>query len=914
MQRTDDIGWLSLGLSENRVIAEMGDPVNQYPAFCVYMGGRTKDSCLRQLYPYNNIKRHSSVTQVKQRCDMGSLNTTRPVLFADGDFKYMPSAHSSSKDRPKMERLISWDASSAKNVLCVIWARLVLLFVDIICIFADDFADLLAVADFLLECFSLQASSSLPSAVHPRVIIVFQSRSCYDQKDMQDVERFYCRLSNNSPNLTECFSAIHMARLEHNHLSGCARYQRLRALIRDQLDDMYTVPLFRLAFEHTAENICQPFDFVKATRANREVPSSLGRSLAHYLEIGAMAGICYEELASSISSAFIMDHYVPGMLATEPGVVYQTLYRFSVLDALQISQTNQLGKTIEELASVIECHLVQQFDQLDCTGQSSLDLRREQLRASSGRMCKIRSSKICLICLFRLFGTPAPDTDYRFTISACLCCLYQRPLVIDILPPTMSPTVLAIDGGGVRGVIPLEFLTLVQESLGSCPLQDLVDLGVGTSSGGLSILGLFTMEWDIRKCAAVFDRMARRIFHQRRTSLLARASQAVFGRNSFFGSVHKWFLWILYDSCDDGLVFDVTLKEVFTENKRIFDSLHKDGSRATYSRTKSGVVATSIARETGSFVFGNFNGAEGASQNCGNFSSNVKRNEGYEIVRPIDTKLEPCVWEAFLPPVDIRGVGSFQDGGLWDNLAADIARRLCRQIWPSRKHPAKLVSMGTGVTERNPDRSPHFRHVFRDGFLRRGFDAWMSSMDTESTWLEMMGQVEDAYKEDYLRLNIPLRDVPSGIDTVEVMDEYRNLVIGAAGSARMAREAATALLVARFYFVLESLPEETGTPFWCYGTDHTVQGSCQAGLDYITDSETIGPLKGHNELCLACGRYRRQYAPFGRLDHGRSGSSPCESCDGWEILGNGMRRKRSSAGSRNSHPKKLRSTDEIEPN
>ncbi|KAK9604833.1 hypothetical protein V6Z93_002782 [Aspergillus fumigatus] len=58
------------------------------------------------------------------------------------------------------------------------------------------------------------------------------------------------------------------------------------------------------------------------------------------------------------------------------------------------------------------------------------------------------------------------------------------PLVIDVLPPTMNPTILAIDGGGVRGVIPLEFLVLMQEHLGpSCPLQDLVELAVGTSSG-----------------------------------------------------------------------------------------------------------------------------------------------------------------------------------------------------------------------------------------------------------------------------------------------------------------------------------------------------------------------------------------------------------------------------------------------
>jgi hypothetical protein len=185
----------------------------------------------------------------------------------------------------------------------------------------------------------------------------------------------------------------------------------------------------------------------------------------------------------------------------EPRAIFQTLYRSAVRDALHILGWYQAGKTIEELVGVVECRLVEQFELLDRTGQSSLEFRREQLRASSGRICQIRSNEICLVCLFRvaqhrldcghtlcdlcaqLFGTPAPDIEYKFTIDACLCCLYQRPLVIDVLPPTMNPTVLAIDGGGVRGVIPLEFLILVQESLGCCPLQDLIDLGVGTSSG-----------------------------------------------------------------------------------------------------------------------------------------------------------------------------------------------------------------------------------------------------------------------------------------------------------------------------------------------------------------------------------------------------------------------------------------------
>jgi patatin-like phospholipase/acyl hydrolase len=52
-----------------------------------------------------------------------------------------------------------------------------------------------------------------------------------------------------------------------------------------------------------------------------------------------------------------------------------------------------------------------------------------------------------------------------------------------VQPQTASPSVLSIDGGGVRGVIPLEFLMLVEEHLHPCKIQNVIDLAIGTSSG-----------------------------------------------------------------------------------------------------------------------------------------------------------------------------------------------------------------------------------------------------------------------------------------------------------------------------------------------------------------------------------------------------------------------------------------------
>jgi hypothetical protein len=146
-------------------------------------------------------------------------------------------------------------------------------------------------------------------------------------------------------------------------------------------------------------------------------------------------------------------------------------------------------------------HFEEQFEFLSGGMMTSADLRRKQLQSQSGQLSCLRSNLICLFCLLhatqhvldcghticdrcaQVYGEPVAGLEYQFTVRGCLYCLYQKPLIVDVLPPTMSPAVLALDGGGVRGVIALEFLLLVQEHLRPCTLQDVIDLAIGTSSG-----------------------------------------------------------------------------------------------------------------------------------------------------------------------------------------------------------------------------------------------------------------------------------------------------------------------------------------------------------------------------------------------------------------------------------------------
>jgi patatin-like phospholipase/acyl hydrolase len=59
---------------------------------------------------------------------------------------------------------------------------------------------------------------------------------------------------------------------------------------------------------------------------------------------------------------------------------------------------------------------------------------------------------------------------------------------IDIKPPTFAPTLLSIDGGGVRGIGSLEFLRQLEAELGSArPIQDYFEAVFATSAGECSL-------------------------------------------------------------------------------------------------------------------------------------------------------------------------------------------------------------------------------------------------------------------------------------------------------------------------------------------------------------------------------------------------------------------------------------------
>jgi len=133
-----------------------------------------------------------------------------------------------------------------------------------------------------------------------------------------------------------------------------------------------------------------------------------------------------------------------------------------------------------------------------------------------------------------------PATDVRLTIATLTKELSQVPrppcssqlshldalLGANLNPLTSKGVrVLAIDGGGVRGLVALEALRQLEETCGR-PVHQLFDYIVGTSTGGLLAVALGLKRMSITECEAMYKNFAGTIFVQDWRSGLKQVTQA----------------------------------------------------------------------------------------------------------------------------------------------------------------------------------------------------------------------------------------------------------------------------------------------------------------------------------------------------------------------------------------------------
>jgi hypothetical protein len=329
---------------------------------------------------------------------------------------------------------------------------------------------------------------------------------------------------------------------------------------------------------------------------------------------------------------------------------------------------------------------------------------------------------------------------------------WAQPKVIKYKPREAGVRVLALDGGGIRGVVQLEILRAIEQALGRyLPVQAFFDLIVGTGTGGLIAVALAEQGRTLDQCQDMFGAVCKQAYTEKTPgmALIKRATRA-------FGSRSRYTASPLYEA----------LKKEFSDNSNFFGD-------ATQFRPdiKVAVTATSATRGETTLLSNyrrpNFRRLERHGDSGG------RRDLGYAYAyeRPHNPADELKTWQVvYATMADPQYFAPLSSGRQYGGTSGfpktpHLAFTEAQEIWPDIGEPDLLLSLGTGqnrmdvLTELLVGRS--LGKMIKKLSLRRDSDI----LDTELAWQDftspVAAQTSKFSRGSRIRLNVDVGEPPT---------------------------------------------------------------------------------------------------------------------------------------------------------
>lgn len=499
-----------------QILDGMHSPTTKYPSLALMLGGKRKNSALKELLAQNKVQTKLD-SNLNIRIDNRTLHSTFPVLVADCD------PHMCHLDvlRPDLPALpITWATSDDRDISDIILSQLIFLFTDVICIFAADAGGLEGVLTLLTTWALYGPGSTLP--LRPHVLVVIESGVSRVSDDLR--ERDFLEGLFKQSGVSGTYASVHILTLPG---ATVAISTRLRDGILRRLDIarhersehrlLFSAAHFNRMFDLAVNHRCQSkmvrFDFIRASRVGNDVGTEYAAHLARFFML--LEGHLEDSQASFLASSMLMDAYPPNMhgnvsswscisvltslLVFDPVSVFRTLYQGPCLQALGMTIKDSIE--LYKRCHLVESHFARLFEQFDCALKPTRFIHKETLNQAGTWLTGAQSNNLCLCCLRRrpqhhfschaicdvcveIFGRPVDGSESQYSFERCLVCKHPQAIHVNLLPKTATVRALAIDGGGVRVVIPLQILILLQDLLaGHLTVKDLFDVAMGSSSG-----------------------------------------------------------------------------------------------------------------------------------------------------------------------------------------------------------------------------------------------------------------------------------------------------------------------------------------------------------------------------------------------------------------------------------------------
>ncbi|KAL6229143.1 hypothetical protein BDW75DRAFT_250095 [Aspergillus navahoensis] len=807
-----------------QILGVMGNSSTQSLSVQVFVGKALKAQALRVLHPYNNIGRYSRTGQAR----MHLLHSeSRPGILIE------ISTSPESLSRPPFSKPLhlypiqdSHDRSY-DDVQNLLFRHTMLPLADTVCLFAADLGGVEQIHTLLAAWSQYPLASPDGSAlIHARLIIVLT-----DSQDTagtaQEIETALGVIA--VPKLAAALSVVDLR--NRDGLSPSGQFEPLRQQLVQELDHAHITRsqahllfsavhlewIIRKSLIHTTQWPTTPFNCIQACRADRlRNDATIARYLESFLCIAEEADIPIKPLAAFIASAFLMDAYPPGMHGFDPLIMFQSLYAGHCRTACQRRPHNAEAALWEK----VETKFVSLFGIMSPAVPSG-QIRRDCLRQDVSVWADVKTMHICLLCLCRppehvlpcghaicdtctcIFGGRGQGAEYHFEMTSCPLCLKCFSLTVRLLPPTKRPTILVLDGGGIRGVITLGFLkALESQVVGVGGLREAFNLNVGTSAGGLILSDVVVCGESVDEARAKFITLARRIFRPRPLV------HTLVGQSWDF--LRSW----LTDSRHDSEVLDDALKEAFSTLRRLFDT-----TLPLLSGIRVALTASQVDENGSLCLFSNYRGV-GRSH----------AQSAYKVLIPGE---EPRLWEVarccvaalgyelsmlpskYFTTKHLPDIGTFQDGGISANCPLRPAIRESEIIWPACKRPDLVISIGTGYPhEQSANQANSERGFWSGGFVERAIRTFLQSpaVNSRRGWQDALDSIPECLRPDVFRLDREVAgDLPE-LDDSSALEGLCELPYS------IPDELTRAWLAKCFFFELDEVPANVLGSYRCRGS------------------------------------------------------------------------------------------------
>ncbi|KAI0973070.1 hypothetical protein F4678DRAFT_37931 [Xylaria arbuscula] len=380
--------------------------------------------------------------------------------------------------------------------------------------------------------------------------------------------------------------------------------------------------------------------------------------------------------------------------------------------------------------------------------------------------CLPKQHCICEDCIRRYSRENTGNVIIRITSCPLGCSLAKTPWTIRVKPPTAGARILSLDGGGIRGVAELAILSELERQVGmEIRIQELFDLVIGTSTGGIIALGVFEQNWPLVDAETRFMDLSKNAFSKRRAVKVP-----------ILSVITEAFCDFKYTTSG----IESTLQEAFGQGYLFGQA---EGRRNSGDEVKVGVVTC----------------LDGRNQPCliANYSRNpvAKLQDGreaYDCLQRAQSQPDDFrIWQAaraasaaqtfFKPYMHCPTQMMYVDGATVRNNPVRLAYEEAKRIWKTGVAPDIVVSLGTGIlvnsdgqiVERKNKRFNNIKKALPRGvrkMVETGLDMVQATMDCNREWVDFKSGFSGRLGRNCHRLDIGLEVKPPSLDNLDMIE------------------------------------------------------------------------------------------------------------------------------------------------